>query len=109
MIISHIFLTHSLVLIPIASHPPLGTSDHMVVSIDVKFVVKSTNGHPYHRTVYSYNKAEWGRLRDHLRGASWLDIFKHGATYAAKQTTERVEIGIDCYIPQRKFQLKLHS
>ena len=57
----------------------------MVVSVDVKFVVKSTNEHPYH------------------------DIFKHDATYAAKEITEWVEIGIDCYIPHRKFQLKYHS
>ena len=27
-------------------YPPLGKSDHMVVSVDVKFVVKSTNEHP---------------------------------------------------------------
>ena len=32
----------------VASHPPLGKSDHMVVSVDVKFVVKSTNEDPYH-------------------------------------------------------------
>ena len=51
----------------IASHPPLGKSDHRVVSVDVKFVVKSTNEHPYYRTVYSYSKADWDGLRDHLR------------------------------------------
>ena len=38
----------------VASHTPLGKSDHIVVSVDVKFVVKSTNEHPYHRTAYSY-------------------------------------------------------
>jgi hypothetical protein len=51
----------------VASHPPLGRSDHIVVCVDVKFVVKSTNEHPYHRTVYSYSKADWDGLRDHLR------------------------------------------
>ena len=59
-----------------ASHPPLGKSDHMVVSVDVKFVVQSTNEDPYHRTVYSYSKADWG--------VPWLDIFKHDAIYAAE-------------------------
>ena len=39
----------------------------------------------------------------------WLDIFKHDAICAAKEITEWVEIGIDCYIPRRKFQLKPHS
>ena len=39
----------------------------------------------------------------------WLDIVKYDATYAAKEITEWVVIGIDCYIPHRKFQLKPHS
>ena len=34
---------------------------------------------------------------------------KHDATYDAKEITEWVEIGIVCYIPHRKFQLKPHS
>ena len=38
--------------------------NHMVVSVDVMFVVKSTNEHPYHHTVDSYNKVEWDGLRD---------------------------------------------
>ena len=68
MIISHIFLSYYFVLIlTFASHPSLGKSDHMVVSVDVKFVVKSTNEHPYHHTVYSYSKADWDELRDRLR------------------------------------------
>ena len=65
----------------VASHPPLGKSDHMVDSVDVKFVVKSTNEHPYHRTVYSYSKAAWDEWRDHRRYVSWLDTLKHDATY----------------------------
>ena len=67
----------------------------------IKFVVKSTNKHPYDRTVYSYSKADWDGLRDHLRDVRWLYIFKHDATfdatYAAKEITDGVEIGIDCY------------
>ena len=59
----------------VASHPPLGKCDDTVVSIDVKFVVKSINEHPRHRTVYSYSKADWDGLRDHLRDVPWLDIF----------------------------------
>ena len=56
----------------------------MVVSVDVQFVVKSTNEHPYHHTVYSYSKVDWDGLRDHLRDVPLLDIFKHDATNAAK-------------------------
>ena len=105
LISHHIFLTNSFVLI--LTH--VGKSDHMVVGVDMQFVVKSTNEHPYHRTVYSHTKADWNGLIDHLRDMPWLGIFKHDATYAAKEITEWVEIDIDCYIPCRKFQLKPHS
>ena len=81
----------------------------MAVSVDVKFVVKSTNEHLYHRTVYSYSKADWDGLRVHLKDMPWLDIFRHDVNYADREITQWVEIGIDCYIPRRKFQLKSHS
>ena len=77
----------------VASHPPLGKSDHTVVSIGVKFVVKSINEHPYHRTVYSYSKADW----DHRRDVPWA---KQDATYAAMEIAEWAKISIDCYIPE---------
>ena len=48
-----------------------------MISVDVKFVVKSTNEHPYHGPVYSYSKADWDGLRDQVRDVPWLDIFKH--------------------------------
>ena len=60
----------------------------------MQFVVKSTNEHPYHHTVYSYSKADWDGLRDHLRDAPWLDIFTYDSTYAAKEIIEWVEIGL---------------
>ena len=85
-----------------ASHPPLGTSVHMVVCVDVKFVVKSTNEHPCHCTVYSFSKVDWDGLRD----VPWLDIFKHDAAYAAEAITQWVEIGIDSYIPKQKVSVK---
>ena len=60
----------------------------------MKFVVKSTNEHPYHRTGYSYSKADWDGLRDYLRDMPSLHIFNHDDSYAAKEITERVEISI---------------
>ena len=80
----------------------------MAVSVDVKFVFKSTSEHPCHRTVYSYSKADWDGSKDDLRDVLWLDIFNHDDTYAAKEI-EWIEIGIACFILRRKFQLKPHS
>ena len=93
----------------VSSHPPLGKSDHVVVGVDVNYLVKANNEHPYHRTVYSYNKADWDGFRDLLRNVPWVDIFKHNVTYAAKEISEWIGTGIDCFIPHRKFQLKPHS
>ena len=38
---------------------------------------KSVNEHSYHCTVYSYSKADWDELMDHLGNVPWLEIFKH--------------------------------
>ena len=59
--------------------------------------------YPYHRTVYSYNKADWDGFRDLLRDVPWVNIFKHNVTYAAKEIPEWIVTGIDCFIPHRKF------
>ena len=48
-------------------------------------------------------------VRDLLRDVPWVDIFKHNVTYAAKEISEWIVTGIDCFIPHRKFQLKPHS
>ena len=48
-------------------------------------------------------------LRDHLRDVPWEDIFKLGASAAASEFCEWVQVGIDVYIPHRKRQVKPHS
>ena len=39
----------------------------------------------------------------------WEDIFKLGASAAAREISEWVQAGIDVYIPHRKYQVKRHS
>ena len=41
--------------------------------------------------------------------ADWEDIFKLGASTAACEFSEWVQVGIDVYIPHRKYQVKPHS
>ena len=53
--------------------------------------------------------ADWDGLRDHLRDVPWEDIFKLSASAAASEFCEWVQVGIDVYIPHRKYQVKLHS
>ena len=89
--------------------PPLGNSDHVVVSVSIDFPINSKQDAPFHRVAYDYSRADWDGLRDHLRNVPWEDIFKLSASAAASEFCERVQVRIDVYIPHRKYQVKPHS
>ena len=88
--------------------PPLGNSDHVVVSVSTDFPTNSQQDAPFHRIAYDYSRADWDGLRDHLRDVPWEDIFKLGASAAASEFCEWVQVGIDVYIAHRKYQVKPH-
>ena len=88
---------------------PLGYSDHVVVSVSIDFPINSKQDTPFHRVAYGYSHADWDDLRDHLRDVPWENIFKLGASTAASEFCEWVQVGIDVYIPHRKYQVKTHS
>ena len=89
--------------------PPLGNSDHVVVSVSIDFPLNAKQGTPFHRMAYDYSRADWDGLRDHLRDVPWEDVFKFSASAAASEFCEWVQVGIDVYIPHRKYQVKPHS
>ena len=89
--------------------PPLGNSDHVVVSVSIDFPTNSQRDAPFHRRAYDYSRAYWDGLRDHLTDVPWEDIFKLSASAAASEFCEWVQVGIDVYIPHRKYQVKPHS
>ena len=89
--------------------PPLGNPDHVVVSVCIDFPSYSQRDAPFHRIAYDYSRAGWGGLCDHLRDVPWEDIFKLKASAAASEFCQRVQVGIDVYIPHRKYQVKSHS
>ena len=89
--------------------PPLRKSDHVVVSVSIDFPINSKQDAPFHRVAYDYSHADWDGLRDHLRDVPWEDIFKLIASAAASEFCEWVHVGIDVYIPHRKYQIKPHS
>ena len=88
--------------------PLLGNSDHVFVSVSIDFPIKSKQDTLFHRVVYDYC-ADWDGLRDHVRDVPWEDIFKLSASAAASEFCELVQVGIDVYIPHRKYQVKPHS
>ena len=65
------------------------------------------NRMPYFSIPYDYSCADWDGLCDHLRDVGWDDIFKLGASAADSEFCEWVQVGIDAYIPHRKYQVKL--
>ena len=79
----------------ISSHSYLVSSHHIATS--------------FHHIAYDYPRADWDGLCDHLRDVPWEDIFKLGASAAASEFCEWVQVGIDVYIPHRKYQVKPHS
>ena len=89
--------------------PPLGNSDHVVVSISIGFPINSKQDTPFHCMAYDYSRADWDGLRYHLRDVPWEDIFKLSASAAASEFGEWVQVGIDVYIPHHKYQVKPNS
>ena len=89
--------------------PPLGNSDHVVVSVSIDFPSNSQPDAPFHYIAYDYSQADWDGLRDHLRDVPWEDMFKLSASAAASKFCEWVQVGTDVNIPHRKYQVKTHS
>ena len=62
-------------------------------------------------TNYAYDNscADWNGLCDHLRDVSWEGFFKFSVSAAASEFCEWIHVGIDVYIPHRKYQVKPDS
>ena len=89
--------------------PPLGNSDHVVVSISTDFPSYSQWDALFHCIAYDYSFVNWDNLRNHFRDVPWEDIFKFSASAAASEFCEWVQVGIDVYIPHREYHVKSHS
>ena len=88
--------------------PPLGNSDYVVVSVSIDFPINSKQDALFHCIAYDYFGADWDGLHDYLRDVPWNDIFKFSPSAAASELCEWVQVGIDVYIPQSKYQVKPH-
>ena len=88
---------------------PLENSDHVVVSVSIDFPSNSQWHAPFHRIAYNYFHADWDGICDHLRDVPWEDIFKLRASAAARELCKWVQVGIEVYIPHRRYQVKPRS
>ena len=104
-----LFLTSEASICSTMDFAPLGNSDHVVVSVSIDFPTNSQWDTPFHCIAYDYSRADWDGLCDHLSDVTWEDIFKLSASAAASEFCEWVQVGIDVYMPHRKYQVKPHS
>ena len=65
--------------------PPLGNSNHIVVSVSIEFPSDSQRDALFHCIAYDYSDADFGGLHDLLRDVPWEDIFKLSASTAASK------------------------
>ena len=104
-----LFLSSDASICSTIAFPPLGNSDLVFVSVSIDFPTNSQQDVPFHRIAYDYSCADWDGLCGHFRYVPWEDIFKLGASAAATEFCEWIQVGIDVYIPHRKYQVKSHS
>ena len=87
----------------IVAFPPLGNSDHVVVSVSIEHPSNSEGHAPFHLTAYGYSRGYWDGLCDPLREVPWEDIFKLGDSAAATEFCEWVQVGSDINILHGKY------
>ena len=85
-----LFLSSDASLCSTIAFPPLGNSDHVVVSVSIDFSSSSQQDALFHCIAYDYSRTDWDGLRDHLRDVPWVDIFKLSASAAAIEFFEWV-------------------
>ena len=105
LIVLDLFLSSDASICSTMALPLSGNSDHVVVSVSIDFPSNSQRDAPFHCIAYDYSRADWDGLCDHLRDVPLEDIFKLGAS-AASEFCEWFQVGVDVYIPHRKYQVR---
>ena len=70
--------------------PPLGNSNHIVVSVSIDFPTNLQRDAPFHHIANDYSRADWDGLHDPSRDVPWEDIFKLSASAASSEFCECV-------------------
>ena len=83
-----LFYSFDVIICSTTAFPPLGSSEHVVVSVSTDFPSNSQWNAPFNCIAYDYSRADWDGLYDHLRDIPWEDIFNLGACAAASEFCE---------------------
>ena len=82
--------------------PPLGNSDHVILSVSIDFPSNSQWDALLHHISYDYSHAEWDGLCDHGRISLRLVLLLLLVNFVSR-------LEFDVNIPHRKYQIKPHS
>ena len=83
--------------------PPLANSDHVVFSVSIRVSIIFRTGCPISSHCLWLFWCYCDGLCDHLRDVLWKDIFKVSTSAAASEFCEWFQVGIEVYIPHRKY------
>ena len=84
----NLFLSFDASTCSIKAFPPLGNSDHVVVSVSIDFPSYSERDAPFHHIAHDYSGADWESIRDYLKDVPWMNISKPSASAAASESYE---------------------
>ena len=62
-----LFLSSNASICSTMAFPPLGNSNHVVVSVSIDVPSYAQRNVPFHRISYEYSCADWDDFHDHLR------------------------------------------
>ena len=74
--------------------PKLKNSDYALVKVSNDFPSNSKGDAPFHCTAYDYSRADLDGLYHHLSDVPWENVFKLGASAAASEFSEQIQVGI---------------
>ena len=84
---------------------PLGRSDHGTVIAQFP-TISPCRGEATTRTVWRYERADWGRLRAHLKAVPWASIITDDPELSCLQVTNTIAAGMDQFIPHKTLVIR---
>ena len=106
---SDLFLTSDTSICYTIAFPPLGNSDHVVVSISINFPSNSKRDALFHHISYDYTCDDSDSCCDHFTDVQYEDVFKLNTSAIASEFCECVQVGTDVYIHHQSIRSSLIS
>jgi hypothetical protein len=89
------------------THPPLGSSDHSVISTTIEWCTSRKFNTKKQRVVYNYKKANWTLMKKFFRNTPWKSLLVLGdPTKSAEQFEIHIKQAMLNYIPSRTLKAK---